>query len=106
MQDALNVLLSGPTAEERNRGIVSLIPQNTKLLSSLVRGATAYLSFSEDFLFNTYGVEGYAAQVRQIVWTATEFSTVSDVQILIEGRRVDYLGEGVWIGSPLNRQSM
>ena len=105
LQDALAALLAGPDTQERNRGIISLIPPNTRLLSAIVRGTTAYISFSEDFLFNTYGVEGYAAQLRQIAWTATEFSTVGDVQILIEGKRVDFLGEGIWIGSPINRQS-
>jgi spore germination protein GerM len=103
--DALNVMLTGPTADELNRGILNLIPKNTKILSATVRGSTAYISFSEDFLFNTFGVEGYVAQLRQIVWTSTEFSNVNDVQILIEGRRLDYLGEGIWIGSPINRQS-
>jgi spore germination protein GerM len=105
LHDSLNVLLAGPTAEERKRGIVSLIPPKTRLLTAIVRGTTAYVSFSEDFLFNTYGAEGFIAQLREIVWTATEFPTVDDVQILIEGRRVDYIGEGVWIGSPINRQS-
>ena len=105
MQDVLNALLMGPTAEELNRGIINLIPQNTRLLRAQVQGSTAYLSLSEDFLFNTFGVEGYVAQLRQIVWTVTEFTTVSDVQILIEGRRLDYLGEGIWIGSPISRQS-
>jgi spore germination protein GerM len=71
-----------------------------------VRGSTAYISFSEEFQYNTFGVEGYAAQLRQIVWTVTEFTNVSDVQILIEGRRVDYLGEGIWIGSPLDRDML
>jgi spore germination protein GerM len=103
--DALNVMITGPTADELNRGILNLIPKNTKILSATVRGSTAYISFSEDFLFNTFGVEGYVAQLRQIVWTTTEFSNVSDVQILIEGRRLDYLGEGIWIGSPISRQS-
>ena len=105
MQDSLNVLLKGPTAEELSKGIVNLIPQNTRVLSATVRGSTAYISFSEDFLFNTFGVEGYVASLRQIVWTVTEFQNVKDVQILIEGRRMDYLGEGIWIGSPINRQS-
>ncbi|MCL2805042.1 MAG: GerMN domain-containing protein [Treponema sp.] len=105
MQDALNVLLAGPSAEELNRGMINLIPQNTRMLSAAIRGNTAYISFSEDFLFNTFGVEGYIAQLRQIVWTVTEFQNVSDVQILIEGRRMDYLGEGIWIGSPISRQS-
>jgi len=105
MVDTLNVLLAGPSASELNKGILNLIPQNTRILSATVRGSTAYISFSEDFLFNTFGVEGYVAQLRQIVWTVTEFSNVSDVQILVEGRRLDYLGEGIWIGSPINRQS-
>ena len=105
MQDSLNVLLSGPTADEVGRGIINLIPQNTRVLSATVRGNTAYISFSENFLFNTFGVEGYVAQLRQIVWTVTEFQNVRDVQILIEGRRMDYLGEGIWIGSPISRQS-
>ena len=106
MQDALNILLAGPSADEINRGILNLIPQNTRMVTSpTVRGSTAYINFSEDFMFNTFGVEGYVAQLRQIVWTVTEFSTVKDVQILVEGRRLDYLGEGIWIGSPINRQS-
>jgi spore germination protein GerM len=105
MQDCLKALLSGPSADEQRRSIVSFIPGNTRILSAAVRGSTAYISFSEDFQYNTYGVEGYAAQLRQIVWTATEFANIKDVQILIEGRRVDYLGEGIWIGSPVNRDS-
>jgi len=105
MQDVLNTLLAGPTAEEISKGLLNLIPKNTRILSATVRGNTAYISFSEDFLFNTFGVEGYVAQLRQIVWTVTEFSNVKDVQILVEGRRLDYLGEGIWIGSPISRQS-
>jgi spore germination protein GerM len=105
MTDVLNVMLAGPSLDEINRGIISLIPANTRLLSAIIRGTTAYLSFSDEFQFNTFGVEGYAAQLRQIIWTVTEFPTVNDVQILIEGRRVDYLGEGIYIGSPVDRQS-
>jgi hypothetical protein len=106
MLDSLNALLFGPTTEEHGRGLMSLIPKGTRILSATVRGDTAYISFSEDFQYNTYGVEGYAAQLKQIVWTVTEFPNIKDVQILIEGRRVDYLGEGIWIGSPVNRDSI
>jgi spore germination protein GerM len=106
MLDVLQRLLQGPSAEEQRRGLQSFIPPGTKVLSASVRGSTAYISFSEEFQFSTFGVEGYAAQLRQVVWTATEFSTVKDVQILIEGRRVDYLGESVWIGSPIGRDML
>ncbi|MDR0997646.1 MAG: GerMN domain-containing protein [Treponema sp.] len=107
LMDSLRALIAGPNAEEERQGLRSLIPSATRLLpATTVRGSTAYISFSEDFQYNTFGVEGYAAQLRQVIWTATEFPNVKDVQILIEGRRIDYLGEGIWIGSPLNRESL
>ena len=106
MVDALRALISGPSPAEKNSGLLSLIPEKTKILQATVRGSTAYISFSEDFQFNVYGVEGYAASLRQIVWTVTEFPNVADVQILIEGRWVDYLGEGIWIGSPVSREML
>ena len=104
--DVIQALIGGPSGEEKSRGLISLIPPETKLMSATVRGDTAYISFSEDFQYNTFGVEGYAGQLRQIVYTATEFPNVKNVQILIEGRRLDYLGEGVWIGSPLDRDML
>ena len=106
MTDAIEAIISGPNTEEKNKGLISLIPPNTRILSATVRGNTAYISFSEDFQYNTYGVEGYAGQLRQFVFTATEFPNVDDVQILIEGRLVDYLGEGIWIGTPLSRDRL
>jgi spore germination protein GerM len=106
MTDAIRELIAGPSADEKNQGLISLIPPGTRILSATVRGTTAYISFSEDFQYNSYGVEGYAGQLRQVIFTATEFSNVNDVQILIEGRRIDYLGEGVWIGSPLGREAL
>jgi spore germination protein GerM len=104
MLDALGALLSGPDAGER--GLITLIPQGTRILSATVRGSTAYISFNEDFQFNTNGADGYTAQLRQVVWTVTEFSNIKDVQILIEGRRIDYLGESIWIGSPVSRDML
>jgi len=106
MTDVIKALIAGPNADEKSKGLISLIPPATKLLSASIRGNTAYLSFNEEFQYNTYGVEGYAGQLRQIVFTVTEFPNVADVQILIEGRRIDYLGEGVWVGSPVSRDML
>jgi len=103
LRDAIQALIAGPNAEERQRGLISLIPGGTRLLSITIRGDTAYINFSEDFQYNTYGSEGHAAQLRQVVFTATEFPNIRDVQILIEGSRVDFLGENIWIGSPLSQ---
>ena len=105
LTDTISALLAGPNSEESRRGLLSFVPDGTRILSATVQGNTAYINFSEDFQFNRYGVEGYAGSLRQVIWTATEFANVANVQILIEGRRLDYLGEGVWIGSPLTRDS-
>lgn len=104
LMDSIKALLQGASQADKKNGLVSLIPENTQLLSAMVRGTTAYLNFNENFQFNQYGAEGYAAQLRQIIWTATEFPTVKDVQFLIEGRRLDFLGaEAIPIGIPLDR---
>ena len=103
---ALELLLDGPTTKERNSDFISLIPENTTLLSAYIKNGIAVLNFSENFEYNPYGVEGYLGQLMQIVYTATSFPTVNSVQFLIEGQKKEYLGsEGVWIGSPLARSS-
>jgi spore germination protein GerM len=103
LRDSLAALLAGPTADERNRGIISLIPEGTRLLSVRVNGSTAYLDFNQEFRYNTRGREGGAAQIRQIVWTATEFTNIQNVQFLIEGEIVDFLSESVVIRNPIGR---
>ncbi len=104
---ALSILLKGPdTTKSAEKDCMSLIPEGTKLLSAKIQNEVAYLNFNENFEFNSYGVEGYIGQLMQVVYTATEFSTVNSVQFLIEGEKRDYLGsEGQWIGSPLSRGS-
>jgi spore germination protein GerM len=101
--DCLNALLAGPTAEEKNRGLVNFVPSGARLISAQVRQNTVYLNFNEEFRYNTLGREGCAAQLKQIVWTATEFPNVHDVQIQIEGKTVEFLMEGVMIRNPIGR---
>ncbi len=104
--DTILTLLKGPTSQEMNVGLLTMIPSETRLLGAVVRGETAYLDFSESFRFNTLGAEGLNAQLKQVVYAATEFPTVKNVQFLIEGKKVQYLGsEGIRIDSPLDRQS-
>jgi germination protein M len=106
LTETLQALLQGPTTVEVNQGLISLISPQTRLRSVYIKGATAYIDFNEAFRFNSLGKEGLLAELKQVVYTATEFSTVKQVQILIEGEISPYLGpEGVAIGKPLNRDS-
>ena len=108
LTNAIKELLEGPLNSEK--GCMTLIPEGTRLLGASVKNGIAALNFSEEFEYNSVGTDGYRAQLMQIVFTATEFSTVESVQILIEGRRNDYVGSGediwMWIGSPYSRSSV
>ncbi|MGP1594171.1 MAG: GerMN domain-containing protein [Treponema sp.] len=104
LTDVLTLLLKQPAEEKEKNSVLSLIPAGTQLRSVRVQDSIAFIDLSDEFQFNQYGIEGYLAQLAQIVFTATEFSTVDAVQILIEGQKKEYLGsEGVWIGTPLTR---
>ena len=87
-------------------GYISLIPDDTRISGIRISDGTAYINFNENFLFNPFGREGYVGQLKQVVYTATEYSTVKRVQFLIEGKVQKYLGsEGIFIGNPLSRNS-
>jgi spore germination protein GerM len=106
MTETIRVLLSGPTSSELERGLLNLIPEGTELLSAAVREGVAYLNFNENFAFNPLGLEGALGQLKQIVYSTTEFTTIERVQFLIDGQRVEYLGgDGVFIGNPLGREA-
>lgn len=108
LASAINQLLAGPsftTAAEKN--CTSLIPRGTKLLGASVKDGVATLNFNDAFEINTEGMEGYLAQMNQVINTATEFSSIKSVQFLINGKKKEYLGsEGIWIGTPLGKGSL
>lgn len=106
LRDSLETLLKGPTSSELNNGLLTMIPMEARLLGVTVRGDAAFIDFSESFRFNAQGTEALDAQIRQVVYAATEFPNVKKVQILIEGKKVRALGaEGVRIDDSLSRAS-
>ena len=105
LSETLEVLFRGTSSAEASKGLRSLVPTGTKLLSATVKDGVATVNVSEEFQFNQFGIEGYLGQLAQVVFTATSYPTVTSVQFLIEGQRREYLGaEGVWIGTPLSRE--
>jgi len=104
LTETLTALISGLTSSELNKGLLSLIPTGTEILGISVANMTATINFNEALSFNNFGKEGLEAELKQIVYTATEFSTVDKVQILINGQKKQFLStEGVFIGEPLSR---
>lgn len=107
LTNTIRALLAGTSSAEKN--CRTLIPAGTRLLGASVKNGIATLNLSEEFEYNQYGADGYRAQLMQLVYTATEFSTVDSVQFLVEGQRKNYIGSGedvwMWIGSPYSRSS-
>ena len=101
--EAIKSLLKGPSANEAKTGCKTYIPPESQLLGVSIKDGVAYLNFNEEFQFNPNGPDAANIQLMQIVYTATSFPTVKSVQFLIEGKNLQYLTEGVWIGSPLGR---
>lgn len=103
----LKALLLGPTLQDKAQGALTMIPEGTKLLSLRLKERTALVSLSAEFEHNPSGPEGLAGQLREVVWTATQFGTVDSVQILIEGQYRDTLGEsGIPVSEPLTRSTV
>lgn len=105
LTQTLNTLLYGPNVSELSRNLVTMIPDKTKILSIRIDKGIATINFNEAFMFNSNGREGMEAQLAQIVYTATQFPTVSAVQFLIEGEKKTYLTDGSYIELPLSRNS-
>lgn len=106
LQSSMEELLYGPGAVDLDKGYLSLIPQGTVLNEVRILGNTARLDFSEDFCFNSLGYEGFNAQLKQVVYTATEFNQIDKVLITIDGELREYInGEGMYTGEPLSRDS-
>ncbi len=107
LTETLTALISGLTSSELNKGLLSLIPLGTKIEGVNVSNMTAIINFNENLSFNNFGKEGLEAELKQIIYTATEFPTVDKVQILIDGKKKQFLStEGVYIGEPLSRASV
>lgn len=102
----LRALLAGPTTAEQRHDLISLLPDEVELHRVSVHDGTAVIDLGQAFRFSSLGREGLLARLQQLVYSATEFPTVDAVQVLIDGKNVDYLGpEGIYIGEPLTRAS-
>jgi hypothetical protein len=84
---AVKALLSGPDGAERANGIRSEIPPGTHLNGIVIANGVARIDLSSDY---QAGASSRSLQLRlaQVVFTLTQFPTVSKVRFLVDGERV------------------
>lgn len=102
---AVKSLLSGPTGQEKAKGIYSEVPQGTKLISIEEFPDKIIVNLSGDFEQGG-GTDGLYKRLYQLIKTANK-NTSLDVYLKINGKQVDVIGgEGIMISQPLNKNSL
>jgi germination protein M len=100
---AMEGLLQGPTDAEQELGFSTTVPAGTELLGLSIVDEVATVDLTEEFATGG-GSLSMTGRVAQVVYTLTQFPTVSGVLFEIEGEPVTSLGgEGVEIGEPQTR---
>jgi spore germination protein GerM len=100
---AMHLLLAGPNAGEKAKGLSSAIPAGTELRSLKVANGLATVDLNSKFESGGGTLSMYS-RLGQLVYTLTEFPTVQKVQLQLNGKTVTVLGgEGLVIGSGLSR---
>ena len=96
---AVEELIDGPS-----RGGVATIPKGTRLIGITVVDGLAEVNLSKELVDNhTGGSAGERLTVYSIVDTLTEFSSITDVRLLVEGRSVDTIAGHMDLSEPLKR---
>lgn len=94
-QGALEALLAGPDGTEVDAGMGTEIPEGTELLGVDIADGTATVDLSSTFASGG-GSLSMTLRVAQVVFTLTQFDTVEEVDVRLDGEAVDGIGgEGV-----------
>jgi Immunoglobulin-like domain of bacterial spore germination/Sporulation and spore germination len=98
---ALDRLLAGPSAAEYAAGLRSQIPAGTTLLATRISAGIATVDLSSSFE-SAASPSAMPLRIAQVVYTMTQFPTVTGVRFAINGQGVTVVG-GVPVQSPQTR---
>jgi spore germination protein GerM len=101
--NAIRALLAGPSAAETDNGLSSAIPADTLLLGIDIDRGVATVDLSSEF---ERGGGSFAlfSRLGQVVYTLTEFDTIDQVVLWIDGEPVTvFSGEGILLRGPVER---
>jgi germination protein M len=100
---ALEALLRGPTSEETAAGVNTAIPAGTDLLGLDIDNGTATVDLTSDYASGG-GALSIRMRLAQVVYTVTQFPTVSSVAFRLDGDPVTtFSSAGIEVDKPLRR---
>jgi spore germination protein GerM len=100
---AMKALLQGPTADEKQAGMVSTIPEGTTFLGLNVENGIATVDLSKEYESGGGSLSMFM-RLAEVVFTLTQFSSVQGVNFKLDGEPIEVLGgEGIIIDHPMTR---
>jgi hypothetical protein len=95
---AVERLIAGPTPAERGAGFATDVPSGSELRGLKIAGGIASVDLSRSF---GEGAEAtISARLAQVVYTLTQFPTISHVHFLLDGAEMTTVTDGV--GAPID----
>jgi spore germination protein GerM len=102
---ALDALLAGPTRAERAAGLRSEIPRGTRLLGVSIANGIARVDLTSDYEAGA-GSRSLQLRLAQVVYTLTQFATVTRVRFALDGTPVNvFSGSGIVLDHPVGRSA-
>jgi spore germination protein GerM len=100
---AMNALLDGPTSAEGAARVTSAVPDGTRLLGLSISNGVATVDLSHEFESGG-GTAAVLTRRGQVVYTLTQFPTVTKVRFRIDGEPVPvFSSEGIALDGPVDR---
>jgi hypothetical protein len=100
---AMEALLQGPSTSDADAGLLTVIPTGTTLHNVTIEGGVATVDLSASF-GSGGGSLSMQGRVAQVVYTLTQFPTVTGVSFELDGAPITTLGgEGVVLDHPQTR---
>jgi hypothetical protein len=102
---SMQALIAGPTDDEQAAGLTSAVPAGTQYLGTAIEESVATVNLSDDFAAAADpGV--IRERLAQVVYTLTQFPTITTVKLAINGQPVSSLdGSDIDLSQPLSRAS-
>jgi spore germination protein GerM len=104
---AMEQLLAGPSVLERGAspGVSSLIPAETRLIGVRIVAGIATVNLSSDYASGG-GSSSIRGRLAQVVYTLTQFASVSSVRFELDGQPVTvFSSEGILLDKPVGRSA-
>jgi spore germination protein GerM len=101
IQAAVEELLRGPATDESTTGFASEIPRGTILIGLTKHGNDFDLNLSHRFTTGG-GTNSFDTRMEQLRKTVSEVAGKHKVYLSIEGKRLEFAGEGLEVKQPIN----